>query len=189
MSFEIKVDEELSLRLVEPHHAEDLFAVADANREHIARWLPWMTPGYCVEDARAFCERALANFAKRQQLPLTMIVDGAIAGGVGLVAWSQEKLYDGSLDVSRAEMGYWLSASRTGRGLMTRAARAVTTYAFEEYGLRRLAITADADNAGSWRVAERLGYTHEGTHRDLGRHNGKRVDHKVYGMLAEDWTP
>lgn len=187
MSFLLKVDDELSLRLLEPQHAEEMCEVAVANREHIARWMAWMTPGYNLEAARSYCERSLREFAERKQLAVSLLVDGKVVGVSGWTDWNQKTLFDGTLDASSADIGYWVSQAHTGRGIVTRAARALTTLAVQTYGIRRLTIRAEPGNERSWQVAERLGYTYEGTTRDAFRVNGRRVDHKVYSMLAEEW--
>jgi len=189
MGFEFKVDDELSLRLVEPHHAEELYRVCIESREHIARWLPWMTPGYKLEDARLFCERSQQAFAERKALAVNLVINGKIVGGSGWTDWKQEKLFEGRLDISSADIGYWLVQQAQGKAMMTRAVRALTSLAIEEYGIRRLTIRAEPENEKSWKVAERLGYLCEGTLRDIARCDGRRVDHKLYSMLAEEWKP
>lgn len=187
MGFTYQVDDELSLRLVEPQHAEELYAVTIGSREHIARWLPWLTPGYSVDGARAFCERSPRDFAGRKALAVSLIVDGKIVGGSGWTDWRQDSLFDGNLKLAHADIGYWIAESHQGKGLMTRAVRALTTLAFETYGIRRLTIRAEPGNEASWKVAERLGYRLEGTMRGVGVHAGRTYDHRLYAMLAEEW--
>lgn len=189
MGFEIRVDDELSLRLVEPQHAEETFAVLEANRGHIGRWQAWMTPGLTVEDLRENAKRALTEFAQRKQLAVSLVVEGRIVGRSGWTDWREEVMFDGRLSYATADIGYWLDQRYTGRGLMTRAVQALTTLAIQTYGIRRLTIHAEPGNERSWKVAERLGYTHEGTLRDVSRFDGRRVDHKLYSMLAEEWRP
>jgi len=189
MGFELKVDDELLLRLVEPSQVQALYDVVDANREHIGRWLPWLTPDYCLADARENAERAVSDFAERKAMALSLVVGGRYVGRCGLVRWQQETLFAGRLVSAKAEIGYWLAADVVGRGLMTRAVRALTTYAFETYGLDRIKIVAEPDNVKSWGVAERLGYKLEGTHRCVARVDGRAVDHRVYAMLAQEWKP
>jgi hypothetical protein len=55
------------------------------------------------------------------------------------------------------ELTYELLPKLWGRGLATEAARACIRYAFEEVGLRRVIAGADAPNATSLRVIEKLG--------------------------------
>ncbi len=40
--FTIKVDENLSLGLVEKRHAQELFNLTDASRTYLREWLPWV---------------------------------------------------------------------------------------------------------------------------------------------------
>lgn len=189
MGFELKVDDDLSLRLIEPHHAGELYAVVDANREHLGRWMAWMCPEACLEDTRRFAERSLLGFAQRKELVASILLDGRVIGVSGWHEWNQSTLFHGHLDYSNAELGYWIDGRYQGRGIMTRAVRALTTLAFEIYGIRRLTIHAETENQRSWKVAERLGYRYEGTLRDVARHDGRTVDHRVYAMLAGEWTP
>lgn len=55
------------------------------------------------------------------------------------------------------ELGYRLRPASWGRGYATEAARAVLTYAFEELGAPRVVADADAANAASLRVLEKIG--------------------------------
>ena len=57
-----------------------------------------------------------------------------------------------------AELGYWLGREHWGRGFATEAARAVVGYAREVPGLRVLTSAYFADNPGSGRVLEKLGF-------------------------------
>ncbi len=189
MSFEIKVDEELSLRLVEPRYAEEVYEAVNANREHIGRWLGWLTDSYSLESSSVRAAQCLKDFADRKQLAVTLIVDGQVVGASGWTCWNQETLHDGRLETSSADIGYWLIESAQGKGLVTRAVRALTTLAIETYDIRRVTIHAEPENEKSWKVAERLGYTYEGTLRDVFRCDGRVVNHKLYSMLAEEWKP
>ena len=189
MSFTLKVDDELSLRLIEPHHAQELYAVVDANREHIGRWMAWLAPASSIEDTRAFAERSLIDFAQRNQLAVSLLVEGRAVGCSGWTDWRQVSLFHDNLQVSHADIGYWIAEAYQGQGLVTRAVRALTTLAFETYGIRRLTIRAEPDNERSWSVAERLGYKLEGTMRGVGVHAGRSYDHRLYAMLAEEWSP
>src|ERR1051325_10612302 len=62
-------------------------------------------------------ERPVVNFA--------IDVEGAAVGGIGLI------LRDDVYRLS-AEIGYWLGEEYWGRGIASRAARALTDYAFEQ---------------------------------------------------------
>jgi len=85
-----------------------------------------------------------------------------------------------------AEIGYWMRTEGRGRGLMTRAARVVSEWAFEELGLAVITWYAVAGNEASLRVAQAAGYRLEGTLRRGAKHRGRREDTWVGSLLPED---
>jgi RimJ/RimL family protein N-acetyltransferase len=66
---------------------------------------------------------------------------------------------------------------------MTAATRLVCRWAFDELHLERVEWWAGVGNTGSRRVAERLGFTIEGTCRARLMHRGERMDAWVGGLL------
>jgi RimJ/RimL family protein N-acetyltransferase len=56
------------------------------------------------------------------------------------------------------DLGYRFARSLWGNGYATEAARAVVKHGFESLGLREIGVVIEQANAGSIRVAERLGY-------------------------------
>jgi ribosomal-protein-serine acetyltransferase len=87
----------------------------------------------------------------------------------------------------RVSLGYWLGEAYVGRGLMTRAARALCEEAFVGLGLNRVEIRAGVHNVRSRAVAQRLGFKEEGTLRQVLWLYDRGVDEVVYAMLAADW--
>lgn len=188
MGFEIKVDDTLSLRLHEPRYVDEVYAVVQNNREHIGRWMPFTCDSYGLEASREHAHGSLKGFAERTKITLTVLEHGKVVGSTGWTDWNQQTLFDGRLSYAMADIGYWLAADAVGRGLMTRAVRAVTALAFEEYGLQRLTIRAEPENQASWRVAERAGYRYGGLLRGVAVFDGRVVNHKLYAALAGEWS-
>jgi len=85
-----------------------------------------------------------------------------------------------------AEVGYWLRTEGRGRGLMTRAVRLVSGWAFDDLGLAVITWYAVAGNDASRRVAEAAGYQVEGTLRRWAENRGVREDSWVATLLPED---
>ncbi len=79
------------------------------------------------------------------------------------------------------EILYGLAPDRWGQGLATEAARAVLRFGFEQCGLARVTGNADAPNAASVRVLEKLGMRFE--RREL---RGD-LDLVFYGYALEDF--
>ncbi len=81
-------------------------------------------------------------------------LDGTVLGGITL---------DSSIDPTAPELGYWCHVAHTGRGVITRAAAALTEIALALPGVDRVEIRCDAANDRSAAIPRRLGYLLEGT--------------------------
>lgn len=173
------LDEQSELRLLQPHQAEVLFALTDANRKHLRRWLPWVDGNTTVEDTKAFIQGALQGLASGEQLPLTIWHRNKLAGTL--------TLFDIKPLHRTAEIGYWLGRAFEGRGLMAKGVRALVNYAFSELELNRLEIRAATRNAKSRAIPERLGFTLEGILRQEVILHGRPQDMALYALLKQDW--
>jgi len=100
-------------------------------------------------------------------------------GGIGLVRQS---------DVNRisAEIGYWLGEPFWGRGIASRAVRALTEYAFANFNLLRIYAWVFEWNPASARVLEKAGYRREGRLRQSVIKNGQVIDQFLYAILREE---
>lgn len=90
---------------------------------------------------------------------ITLKPGDTVIGGVSLHNWSKEH--------NRAELGYEVSRPYWRQGIASEAVRAVLRFAFEELRLHRVEAFPTMDNLASVRLLERLGFTREGTARDV----------------------
>jgi len=176
--FSARVDEGLELRLFELRHAELLFEVVQANREHLAPWMPW-AESVSVENQRAFIAGGLKQFADGNGFQCGIWYEGQLVGGVGLhyLRW----------DTKRTEIGYWLAEGVQGQGMVTRVCRHLLRYIFEELKFNRVEIRCALGNVRSRAVPERLGFKQEGVLRQVDKLPSGWVDWVIYGLLAEEW--
>lgn len=171
---------DLVLRPLRIGDARVYFALTEANRERLRRWLPWVDDVTTLADTRAFIALAKDHAKRRQGLHCGIWWKGRPVGVVGFNAFDR---------VNRlASIGYWLSEHAEGHGLMTRAVTALVKYGFEEEQLHRIEIRVAVRNRRSRAIPERLNFRHEGTLRGVENLYGRYLDHAVYGMLAEDWA-
>ena len=118
-----------------------------------ARYLPVPQP-YGEADAHRFIASQI--LLDREQHPSWAIrCDGRTVGGINIRFF---------LDFCVGEIGYSIARSLWGRGFATEAARAILAAAFREYPqlMPNTRAMADARNAASHRVLEKLGMTREG---------------------------
>ena len=105
--------------------------------------------------------------------------DGRI---VGMVHFFKEPSYFDGL-----ELGYiMLDPAARGKGYMTEAVSLIVRYLFRVFKINRLQILATPENIPSWRVAEKCGFTYEGTARGAIFNAGKMYDLKVYSLLRAE---
>jgi ribosomal-protein-serine acetyltransferase len=177
--FSYRVDEEIELRLPEERSAEEAAALVRQNLKHLSEWMKWPHDNFSVEDALDFVRRNRRDFAENKGYGVHIIYRGRHAGNVGYnkLDWENRS----------TEIGYWLAAPFQGKGIMTRATRALVGYAFGELGLNRVGIRCAVGNAKSRAVPERLGFRQEGVLRQAELLHDRFLDLVVYAMLAEEW--
>jgi ribosomal-protein-serine acetyltransferase len=172
----LDLGEGVEVRVLEPEDAEQVFAVVEANRERLRAWMPWVDATHGPADTRAFIERDRASDGLDA---LGIYVDGKYAGGIGIRPDAEH---------ADAEIGYWIGSAHEGRGLVTRACRALVDHAFGDLGLHRVTIRVAPDNARSRTIPERLGFTQEGVMREAGYSGLGHHDLVVYGLLDREWS-
>jgi RimJ/RimL family protein N-acetyltransferase len=87
-----------------------------------------------------------------------------------------------------AHIGISLRPACRGRGLGVDVVRILCRYGFRVRGLRRLQLETLGDNHAMIAVAEKLGFTREGTTRSSSWVNGRFYDDVVFGLLTEEFT-
>jgi ribosomal-protein-serine acetyltransferase len=177
---EIAVDTDLVIRRLTAADAGALYALVDANKAYLARFMPWCSPAYSLDDSRKFIAGGSAPEHLENTLAGGIYYGDALGGIVGLRGLK-------SLDRS-GEIGYWLAEPLQGRGIVTRCCRKVIGEAFSKHGMNRVQLRAATDNTRSRAIAVRLGMTHEGTQREAGRDgDGRFHDLELYSVLAREW--
>lgn len=83
----------------------------------------------------------------------------------------------------RAALGVWVRIEERGRGLGLCALRLICAYGFGELGLARIELTTFPDNGGMLRIAEQVGFIHEGVLRSYTRERGRRCNVAMLSLL------
>jgi ribosomal-protein-serine acetyltransferase len=171
------LDERRWLRLLEEADAESLYAVVDANRSYLARWMPWAA-GQTRKNTLEFIRRSRRELADNRGLQMAIVEDGDLVGVIGYhqIDWENRS----------TSVGYWIAEASQGQGVISRAVHALTEYAFDSCRLNRVEIRAAVDNARSRAIPRRLGFKQEGVLREAERVGDRFVDHAVYAMVASD---
>ncbi|MEL6189671.1 MAG: GNAT family protein [Myxococcota bacterium] len=173
-----------TLRRLVPSDAQALLALVDANRGHLRPWMDWEADVRCLADTTHFIQSARALGPRGPTAYECGIFEdrsGALAGAVGLNGIE--------LDKGTANLGYWLAATHEGRGWVSAAAGHLARFGFEVLDLHRIEIRAAVGNLKSQNVAQRAGFTREGTLRNGMLVAGVRHDVAVFSRVPDDPSP
>jgi ribosomal-protein-serine acetyltransferase len=173
-----ELSEGRSLRFLEVQDAAELYDVIDANRDYLARWMPWAAE-QTLEDTVAFILRTRKQLADNDGFQTAIVEHERIVGMIGFhgLCWQQRS----------TKIGYWLAEPAQGQGVMSCAVRTLVDHAFRTWRLDRVEIHAGVQNARSRAVAERVGFKHEGVLREAERVGDRFIDRAVYVILAGEW--
>lgn len=132
---------------------------------------------YTLETAEDWV--AIAS-SQEPETNFAIVVDGQAVGGIGLEL--QEDVFRKS-----AEMGYWLGEPFWGRGIVSEAVVALTSWGFENIYLERIFAGVFSWNPGSVKVLEKAGYVHEATLRNAIFKEGNVLDEIIYSTWPDHW--
>jgi ribosomal-protein-serine acetyltransferase len=175
----IRVDDEIELRPVSVSDCDELYAAIERNRTRLRRWLPWVGLGFGRDDLLKFLGERERDNAGRVSFTAHVRHHGQLCGAVGLHTFDRRH--------RNSSVGYWLDQPFEGRGIMTRACRAVVTEGFRHYNLHRIEIRCGIGNARSEAIPRRLGFTEEGLLHEAEWVSDRWVDLRVFAMLEQDW--
>ena len=170
----------LHLRPPTLEDCDALYRAAIESVDMVGRWLPWCHAAYDRAEGQAWIEACLAAWQREESYAFFIVDrrDHQLLGGCGLNEIDRLRL--------RANLGYWVRASRMGQGVATVAARLVARFGLETLCMQRLEIVAAVDNTASQRVAEKLGAVGEGRLRNRLRIRDVPHDAMGYSLVPSD---
>ena len=157
-------------------HAPDLARLVDAEL-----WAGMSNPLPDTEQAMSGYVASAVATPGRAAFAVLGADDGVVRGSTSLYDWvpSQERVELGSTFYARE---FWGGTTNPACKLL------LMRHAFEEAGINRLALRADARNARSIAAITRLGAVHEGVLREHRiAPDGSRGDTVYFSILAREW--
>ena len=170
----------VTLRPLRQRDARRWRAVRSAN----ATWLgPWEAthpdPASIAPTFGQMVRRFNREARSGHMLPFAVDLDDELVGQLTVsgITW-------GSLRSAHA--GYWVDRRVAGRGIVPTALALATDHCFFALGLHRMEINIRPENAASLRVAEKLGFRHEGLRRRYLHIDGEWRDHETFALTVEE---
>lgn len=168
----------LILRKLSLDDAKDVFDYA--RDPEVIRYLPW-TVHNSIEDTITYLNDILEKQAKAQVTSWALVYKplARVVGSGGYNWWLPEQ--------RRAEIGYVLSRSLWGKGLMTEAVRAIIEFGFAKMNLNRIQALCREENLASVKVLEKCGMSREGLLRGYTWDEGESRNFLMYSILQGEW--
>ncbi|MBM7578153.1 GNAT family N-acetyltransferase [Jeotgalibacillus terrae] len=178
--FTYKVNTQISLGLLQPHHAGDVYSLVESNREHLKEWLGWVNHIKSKDDySETIIPLWLKQFADHNGFNSGIFYEGKLVGMVSLhfINWKTK----------HTSVGYYLSKQYEGKGIISLCIKSICEHAFCDLGLNKVEVQCAEANSRSRNVPERLGFKQEGINRDAEFINGHYNNIVTYSMLRKEW--
>ena len=170
----------LTIRAPRAGDGAEINAAIRETFDELKIWMPWAQQIPNLEESEIFVRGARCQFLAREDLTLFLFLKGTntLVGGSGLhrINW----------DIPKFEIGYWCRKRFQGQGYITESTEAITKFAFETLGAKRVEIRCDSKNVRSRRIPDRLGFKLEGTLRnDSISPSGELRDTLVFAKIKD----
>lgn len=154
--FSFKVNESISLELLQQHHSKEIFELIDTNRDHLRQWLLWVDKRKSAYDMVPVIKYWLDNLANNHGFDVAIRYNGKLVGMIGVqFEWGNRA----------ATIGYFISKDSEGKGIITTSLKSLIKELFDRYSMYRIEIQCAANNLKSQGIPERLGFKKEGIKR------------------------
>ncbi len=176
-------DEDIILRTAEPTDGKLISDYFIANRDFLREWEPKREDAFFSE--AGWTQRLIKlNELHRMGLGYYLIILDSNSGEMlGTISFSNISRFP----FHACNVGYSLSQTAQGRGVMTRALRKAVDYMFNIQNLHRIMAGYMPRNKRSESVLKRLEFTQEGLAKDYLLINGKWEDHVLTSLTNANW--
>lgn len=172
--FTFNIDHELELALVQHSFVTDYYRIVSTEREYLAQWLTWPPHASSEDFFISFVKRSLHDYAEGKSLTCALIFQKKLVGNISYNVINHS--------LKKVEIGYWLCSKYQGKGIVTRAVKALIHYAFDVLMMEKVQISVATNNQPSRKICEKLGMQQEGIITNAENLNGQIVDHVIYGL-------
>lgn len=162
------------IETLRPDHCEQLYELFELNRNYLRQHIP----GVDLIQTREDLERRWIT-SKKNFMQFGLWLDNNQLIGRMRLTFNENS--------SSAHIGYWLSESYQGQGLMTAAVAEMVKIAFEKWNVQRVEICCGINNYKSRAIPERLGFRIEGltSSEHAVELNGQMIQSIIYSKSNE----
>lgn len=150
-----------------------------ANDDEVTKYLTWPTHS-SVDVTKYILNGWIEKYENDNFYNWAIVLKetGQVIGNISVVELRE--------DIESAIVGYCMSRSLWGQGIMPEALGEVIAFLFDEVGLNRVAAEHDVNNPKSGRVMQKAGMRFDGILRQAGRNNQGIIDVAWYSVLKDE---
>lgn len=139
------------LRRLSVNDVEPLVAAITESLDHLRPWMPWAAEQPTIPAQREYADAMTRQWDAGETFSYVILgpAEGEVLGAIGV----HSRVGPGGWDI-----GYWVHARHTGRGIATTSAAVLTGVTLSLPGTERVEIHCDEANVPSAAVPRRLGY-------------------------------
>lgn len=154
-AFNEQADNLITLNRYSLDYAEPCLVAIKESLSELNPWLPWATKDYDISASESFVREQITNFDKKSEYGFAIMNgDNYFLGGCGINQIDENN--------HKANLGYWVRSSMSGKGIATKAVSKLVKWTFENTDIERLEIVIAEGNENSRKVAEKVGAKNEG---------------------------
>src|SRR5699024_9199376 len=106
--FELKVNDDITLRMLSARDSEALFRITDESRGYLKRWLTWLDSILTIHYSLEFIKNTFHSYNNRTVITSCIFLLGELVGIIG---------YNYLIFLNKIGcIGYWLSENQQGKG-------------------------------------------------------------------------
>lgn len=175
----LPIDSKISL--VQPTYemANILFDLVDSDREHLRPFLDFVDEVTGPESQTDYIAMKLNGYIKGTDCLFLISCEEQLVGSIDLHFIDKVK--------RKAEIGYWLHSSQTGKGIMGKCVKKVCEIGFQNLDLNKISLFADVENTASNNVAKKAGFEFVATEKQDLVMYGEFRDMNKYSLLKSDF--
>ena len=178
MTNPILLNPEITFKLSDPAHAQQLTDAVDRNRSYLQEFLSWVPQVTSVEDFENYLKGCVEDRYAGLEWSYDIFHKNHLIGRIGI--------HNIDKNNNNAMIGYWIDERYQGKGIITEGCKKIIDIGFNQLGLHRLEILVAIDNHKSAAIPIRLGFQKEGILRQKEKHGPKFLDLQIFSILRHE---
>ncbi len=167
------------IRIIEKEDSHSFFKLVESNRPRLVDFIAGIvSKTKSKKDTENFIDEIIQKKMNKTYFPYVIIDTNENE----LIGFLDVKNID--WNIPKAEIGYFIDNNHTGKGIAKKALDKIVSHYFQSLKFTKFLLRIHGDNKASINVAQKCGFTIEGTIRkDYKKTNGEIVDMIYYGKI------